>query len=130
MSVTAANVNNFVKQPGQELVTTAVDIPAIILRCEKIVTTFDDRITADDFDNLVLLLAAFFVSKEIGSSSYREYYEMYTDMKKDIRAKLDTETVTVDPDGVDTNGVVTVGKLSRMKDTFYDSSRTLGTRRY
>ena len=130
MSITAANVNNFVKQSGKELVTTAVDIPAIILRCEKMLTSFDDRITSDDKDNLVLLLAAFFVSKEIGNPSYREYYEMYTDLKKDIRNRLDAESVIVDTEGVDSNGIVTVGKLSKVKDTNYITTRTQTKRRY
>jgi len=130
MSITAANINNFVKQYEGEWVSTTVDIPAIILRCETMVTSFDDRITSDDKDNLVLLLAAFFVAKEIGAPSYRENYEMYTDLKRDIKNRLDAESVIVDTEGVDSNGIVTVGKLSKIQDTNYITTRTQTKRRY
>lgn len=130
MSITAANVNNFVKQLGQELVSTSVDIPAIITRCETMLTSLDDRITSDDKDNLTLLLAAFFVAKEIGRNDYKEFYEMYMDLKKDIINRLDSESVSVDPEGVDNSGVVTIGKLSKVQDTNYVTTRTQTLRRY
>lgn len=130
MSITAANVNNFVKQYEGEWVSTAVDIPAIILRCETMVTSFDDRITSDDKDNLVLLLAAFFVCKEVKRQDYKEFYEMYQDLKRDIKNRLDAETVAVDTEGVDSGGVITIGKLSKVQDTNYVTTRTQTKRRY
>ena len=130
MSITAANVNNFVKQYEGEWVSTTVDIPAIILRCEAMVVSFDDRITSDDKDNLVLLLAAFFVCKEVKRQDYKEFYEMYTDLKKDIKNRLDAESVIVDTEGVDSGGVVTIGKLSKVQDTNYVTTRTQTKRRY
>jgi bifunctional non-homologous end joining protein LigD len=99
----------------------------------KFVKTIDCVVigkSINDKDNLVLLLAAFFVSKEIGNPSYREYYEMYTDLKKDIRNRLDSESVIVDTEGVDSNGIVTVGKLSKVQDTNYITTRTQTKRRY
>lgn len=130
MSITAANVNNFVKQLGMELVSTTTDIPAIITRCETMLTSMDSRITSDDRDNLTLLLAAFFVAKEIGRTDYAEYYQMYKDLKKDIINRLDSESVSVDPEGVDCGGVVTIGKLSKIQDTNYITTRIQTLRRY